>query len=71
MATLPDLVAMREKLLEARYSGLRSVRDSNGEEITYRSNAELAAALASINNEIAAAERRLTRTIYPETSKGI
>jgi hypothetical protein len=73
MATLSQLVDMREKLLEARYSGLRSVRDSNGEEVTYRSNAELAAALASINREIATAESELgcSRIVYPVTSKGI
>ncbi|MCK9550890.1 hypothetical protein [Aquamicrobium sp.] len=73
MATLPQLLSMREKLLEARYSGLRSVRDANGEEVTYRSNAELAAALAAINREIATRESELgcSRIVYPHTSKGI
>jgi hypothetical protein len=73
MATLPDLILMREALEKARYSGLRSVRDSNGEEVTYRSNAELAAALAAINRDIAIRESELgcSRIVYPVTSKGL
>lgn len=73
MATLSTLVAMREKLLEARFAGVRSVRDSNGEELTYKSDSELAAAIVSINREIQIAESELgcSSIVYPRTSKGL
>ncbi|TIS46185.1 hypothetical protein [Mesorhizobium sp.] len=73
MAALPDLVAMRERLVEAVYSGLRTVRDSNGEEVTYRSQGELKAALVSLNREIQVRESELgcSRIVYPATSKGL
>lgn len=73
MAALPDLVAMREKLLDAAFSGVRSVRDSNGEEITYRSQSELKAALVSLNREIQVRESELgcSRIVYPSMSKGL
>lgn len=73
MATLPDLVAMREALLAARYQGTRTVRDSDGSELTYKSDAELATALASITREIAIRESELgcSRIVYPQMSKGI
>ncbi|WP_322414334.1 phage head-tail joining protein [Mesorhizobium huakuii] len=73
MATLPDLVAKREKLLDAVYSGVRTVRDANGEEITYRSQSELKAALVSLNREIQVRESELgcSRIVYPSMSKGL
>lgn len=71
MATLAQLQAFRDRLEDARYSGVRSVRDSNGEEITYRSDSELARALAAVNAEIAAAGNRPASITYPTTSKGL
>ncbi len=73
MATLPQLVAYRERLMDARYSGIRSVRDSSGEEIHYRSDGELAAALGAVNREIQIRESELgcSRIVYPQTSKGL
>ncbi len=73
MASLPELVAFREKLLDARFSGVRSVRDSSGEEITYKSDREMAAALVSLNREIQVRESELgcSRIVYPQTSKGL
>lgn len=73
MATLPELIAFRERLIDARYSGIRSVRDGNGDEVTYRSDAELSAALISINREIQIRESELgcSRIVYPQMSKGL
>jgi hypothetical protein len=71
MATLEQLQAFRDRLEDARYSGIRSVRDSNGEEITHRSDSELARALAAVNAEIAAAGNRPASIAYPTISKGL
>ncbi|MFN3145285.1 MAG: phage head-tail joining protein [Paracoccaceae bacterium] len=71
MATLQELIAHRAALEEARYSGVREVRDASGESITYRSDAELARALATVNREIAAAQKGSPATILFETSKGV
>ena len=66
-----DLYRFRKELMEARFSGVRSLRDASGEEIVYRSDSELKAALTAINQEIAAANRRPANTIMFNTSKGI
>jgi len=71
MATLDQLIAYRAALEEARYTGVREVRDSSGESVTYRSDAELARALATVNEQIAAAQRGAARIVYPVTSKGV
>ncbi|MHA6644639.1 phage head-tail joining protein [Mesorhizobium sp. A623] len=72
MASLPTLVDYRERLYAARFSGTRSVQDSNGERIEYRSDAELARAIASINREIATAESELgCSRVRFQTSKGL
>ena len=69
--SLDDLYRYRKGLIDARYSGVRELRDQNGESIVYRSDSELARALAAINQEIAAATRRPANTILFRTSKGI
>lgn len=71
MATLAQLEAWRDRLEDARYSGIRSCRDSNGEEVTYRSDSEMKAALAALNTQIAAAGNRPASIVYPHTSKGV
>ena len=69
--SLKDLYRFRKELMDARFSGVRSLRDANGEEIVYRSDSELKAALTAINQEIAAASKRPANTIVFNTSKGI
>ena len=72
MATLADLLAYRDRLRDARYSGARRLRDANGEEIEYRSDRELAAAMAALEAEIKGfSNRRPNNIIYPITSKGL
>lgn len=71
MATLAQLEEMRADLESARYSGERRLRDANGQEVEYRSDAELRRALAAINSEIARMSG-VSRTIaYPVISKGL
>lgn len=70
-ASLTQLQAWRDSLLEARLSGVREVSDQNGESVAYRSDAEIARALAAADAAIAAAQRTLPNTILFKTSKGI
>lgn len=69
--SLPDLTAARDSLFQARAQGVRRVKDQNGEEVEYRSDAEMRAAIAALDAEIAAASRRPASTIVFRTSKGI
>jgi len=69
---LSDLQRWRDSLLEARLNGLRRVRDQNGEEIEYRSDRELAAALAAADRAIAEmTSGRPVLTVKFQTSKGL
>lgn len=70
--TLAQLQEFRDRLMDAKFSGILMVTDSNGESIRYRSHSELAAALANLDAEI----RKLTgghrpSTIHFATSKGL
>lgn len=71
MASLDDLTRFRDDLTAARYSGVRRVRDQNGEEVEYRSDAEMAAALRALEAQIQAASVRPSNQIRFSTSKGI
>jgi hypothetical protein len=72
MASLADLQKWREALFEARMNGVRSFRDQNGEEVTYSSDREMAAALAAVDREIQTATAgRPPSTIIFRTSKGL
>ena len=71
MATLSQLQEWRDRLKDARYSGVRSVQDSNGERVEYRSESELARALSAVESEIAGAARPRQSILYPLTSKGV
>jgi hypothetical protein len=70
-ATLQQLQDWRDRLFESRLSGVRSVRDQNGEEIAYRSDAEMARALAAADAAIAAVQYTPPNTILFKTSKGL
>jgi hypothetical protein len=70
--SLSDLQQWRDKLFRARMSGIREVRDANGEHITYRSDAEMATALAAADRAIAEIQSgRQVKTIIFRTSKGV
>ena len=68
---LDQLHKARDALASARFDGVREYRDSNGESVEYKSDAEMARALAALDSEIAAATRRPASTILFRTSKGI
>lgn len=71
---MPDLTKLRqhrENLQDARFSGVRTVRDSNGEEITYRSQGEIERAIAALDSEIASLTTRRASLIRFQTSKGL
>jgi hypothetical protein len=71
MATPSELRAWRRALWKARLAGLREVRDGNGETIGYKSDSEMAAAIAAADSEIAALERPRVSTVLFRTSKGV
>lgn len=67
-----QLTKARDALIEARAEGVRRFRDQNGEEIEYKSDAQMAAALAALDRQIAQAMGRATpHTITFRTSKGL
>lgn len=68
--TLSELETLRAALVRARLNGTRSVRDQNGEELVYKSDREMAAALASIESEIARLQSSAVKTVRFQTSKG-
>ncbi len=68
--TAQELQAARDALLKARAGGIRRVRDHNGEEVEYRSDSEMARALAALDSELAALSNKPPSTIHFRTSKG-
>ena len=70
MATPMQLTEWRERLQEARYSGTRRARDSSGEEIEYKSDSEMAKAIAAIDSELTPIQQRHA-TVRFQTSKGL
>ncbi|MFC3631854.1 phage head-tail joining protein [Paracoccus angustae] len=62
---------MRDELIEARAKGVRAVQFGE-DRVEYRSDSEMAAAIAAIDAEIAQLNGRGSRrTFYPATSKGV
>lgn len=59
-----------DTLRRAIASGVRTVK-LNGEEVTYGSLAELKAALAMIEGELAGVSRNAIGVTYPRTSRGL
>ncbi|ODR98918.1 hypothetical protein AUC68_07035 [Methyloceanibacter methanicus] len=71
MATdLATLRAFRDALLKARFQGRRSIRFDD-QEVAYRSDSELAAAIADCESRIAALEGRKVKAVRFNTSKGL
>ncbi len=71
MADLSKLQEYRDKLQGARFSGVRTVRDASGEEVTYRSQGEMERAVAALDAEIATLQQRRPQQVRFQTSKGI
>jgi hypothetical protein len=69
--TLQELTTARDGLLRARAQGVRRYVDQNGESVEYKSDSEMARALAALDSEIAAASSGPPSTIIFRTSKGL
>lgn len=71
MATIEELRARREKLVTMRTAGTASVRDGD-RSVSFRSDAEIAAAIAALDAEIAALEGRMpVRQVRIWADKGL
>ena len=70
--TVEQLTTARDNLIQARAEGVRRFRDQNGEEVEYKSDAQMAAALAALDRQIAElAGRRTPTTLHFRISKGL
>lgn len=70
MSSLAELQSRRERLAAARAEGVRSV--GFGEDrVDFKSDAEMAAALAALDREIVGLQGKRINTFYPHFSKGV
>ena len=69
--TLLELTTARDDLLRARAQGVRRYTDQNGESVEYKSDGEMARALAALDSAIAAATARPPSVYRFNTSKGL
>lgn len=67
--TLAEMQAQLASLQNLRAKGVRRSRFGD-DEVEFRSDSELAAAIADLEARIAAEQRPSRRLIYPRTSKG-
>lgn len=71
MADLAKLIAWRDELERRRFSGVREV-ESDGERVRSGSDAELAAAIAAVNQQIAELSApKPVRTVVITSTKGL
>ncbi|SLN77519.1 phage head-tail joining protein [Roseisalinus antarcticus] len=68
--TAAELTAARDALLRARAEGVRRFREQNGEDVEYRSDAEMARARAVQDSEIARAASARPASLRFITTKG-
>lgn len=69
--SLPELQSLRDALIRARFAGVREVEDANGERIQYRSDSEMARALANCEALISQFQSGQTPNVIKfQTSKG-
>ena len=66
-----DLNTLRDALIRARSSGVLTVRDSDGSEITYKTDAQMQRAQADLERRIAADSSPPISTIRFTTTKGL
>jgi type IV secretory pathway TraG/TraD family ATPase VirD4 len=68
--TLTELESLRAALVRARLNGVREIRDQNGETVSYKSDREMAGALASVESEIARLQSTTIKQVRFRTTKG-
>ncbi|AXQ95683.1 hypothetical protein LV780_17035 [Cereibacter azotoformans] len=71
MTSVTRLREYRDQLQDARFSGVRSFTDQNGESVQYRSQAEIERAIAALDSEIAQLQRGRMALVRLQTSKGL
>ncbi|MEE9387042.1 MAG: hypothetical protein V3U96_00395 [Paracoccaceae bacterium] len=72
MATLENLIRLGDNLRESRASGVMEVEDQNGERVRYKSDQQMAAALADLDRQITEIQGRATPSSFHfQTSKGV
>jgi len=70
--SLTNLQRWRDGLVAARFKGIREVQDQNGERVAFKSDSEMAKAIASADRMIAELQGNAPpSTILFRTSKGI
>ena len=65
------LAIWRDKLIESRMGGVLTVKDQNGESVTYKSDAEMAAAIRAADQLILESTGKHPNVIRFSTSKGL
>ncbi|WP_216641228.1 phage head-tail joining protein [Oceaniglobus roseus] len=70
MADVATMMTQLDTLRAARAKGVSKLRLGD-EEVTYRSDAEMAAAISDLESRLAAAQGRTIRTVRFATSKGL
>lgn len=68
MANVADLIKWRDALIKARLSGVKTLVDSSGETVTYKSDREMQSALAAVERLI---RGETPHSIVFKTSKGL
>ena len=63
-----ELISLRDALIRARLSGVREIRDQNGETVRYATDSELAQAIADADRRLGATA---STSIRFTTSKGL
>jgi hypothetical protein len=71
MASIAELTKMRADLFAARMNGTRSFQDQNGERVEFKSDNEMAKAMAALDAEIAKASGAPPCVLHFQTSKGV
>ena len=70
MADLATLQTQLAELQDIRAGGTQRLRFSDGKEVTYRTDAELAAAISDLERRIAATQGQSINRVRFSTSKG-
>ncbi|QGZ94876.1 phage head-tail joining protein [Terricaulis silvestris] len=66
---LTSLQTLRDALIRARLGGVREIEDQNGERIAYKSDAEMARAIADVETRIAQLQGGTVNVIRFNNSK--
>lgn len=69
--SVAQLMALRDELVDLRVSGVRVITHQNGQSVTYKSDSEMAAAIAALDSQIAAAGQSQAGRFTFNTSKGL